>query len=227
VRNLNGLPANCTEVQRRISECLDGGEPPDEERRLKKHLDECWECSRLYEDLKSIKETAAELDAPEPPDTLWSSVRLQLVQEGLVRDRKPTLWERVFPRGFASSLKPAFVGAILALFVIGIAYYVRDSRKHLPPSTESAVLLEVQRAESHYQKAINALDAVSQKRLQSLSPELAQIFTDNLATMDYYLKECQDAARKNPDNPLVHQYLLVAYEKKAELMQTIVNSDSQ
>jgi hypothetical protein len=85
----------------------------------------------------------------------------------------------------------------------------------------------VQKAELHYQNAIQALSEVSQKRLQSLRPELAQIFTDNLATMDYYLKECQDTAKNNPDNPLVHRYLLVAYEKKAELMQTIVNSDSQ
>ena len=218
---------NCIEIQLRISEYLDGEVPPPEERNVEKHLSECRQCSRIYEDLKSIKVTAAELEAPEPPNSLWSSIRLQLVEEGIARDRRPTLWERIFPVGFSSSLKPALVGAILAVFVIGTAYYVRNSRKDLPPPTESAVLLEVRRAESHYQQAIDALDGVSRKRLQSLSPELAQIFTDNLATMDYYLKECQDAARKNPDNPLVHRYLLVAYEKKAELMQTIVNSDSQ
>jgi hypothetical protein len=48
---------------------------------------------------------------------------------------------------------------------------------------------------------------------------------DNLATMDYYVKECQEAVKNNPGNPLVHRYLLMAYQKKVEIMQSIMNSD--
>ncbi len=54
---------------------------------------------------------------------------------------------------------------------------------------------------------------------------MAQILNDNLATMDYYVKECQEAVKNSPDNPLVHRYLLTAYQKKIEIMQSIVNSD--
>jgi anti-sigma factor RsiW len=219
---------NCTEIQLKMSECLDGEAHPSEESKLKEHLSECRECWRVYADLKFIKETAAELDDAEPAASVWSRISGQLAAEGVVKAGKISFWERIFPASFSSSLKPALAGAILALIIVGTVYFVRNPARELQSvSTEAAVLLEVQKAESHYQKTIEALSEVSQKRLQSLSPELAQIFADNVATMDYYLKECQDAVRSNPDNPLVHRYLLVAYEKKAELMQTIVNSDSQ
>jgi hypothetical protein len=83
-----------------------------------------------------------------------------------------------------------------------------------------------QQAELHYQQAIEELDEVSKRKLESLDPALAQIFKDNLATMDYYLKECKEAVQKNPGNPLVRPYLLAAYQKRVELMKTIIDSDS-
>jgi hypothetical protein len=219
---------NCTEIQLKISSCLDGETQPSEESNLWEHLSKCRECRQIHADLKSIKETAAELDNPEPAPSVWFAISSQLVAEGIVKAKKTSLWERVFPANFSSSLKPALAGAIVALIIVVTVYVVRNpGRESASFSTEAAVLLEVQKAETQYQKAIEALSEVSEKRLQSFNPELAQIFTDNLATMDYYLKECRDAVRSNPDDPLVHRYLLVAYEKKAELMQTIVNSDSQ
>jgi len=220
---------NCTEIQPKISEYLDGEIPSSEESRVKQHLKECRQCWRVYEDLKFIKETAGELDDAEPAATVWLAISRQLAAEGIIKARKASFWERIFPASFPSSLKHSLAGAILALIIVATVYFVQKPGRDEPASmsTEAAVLWEVQKAELHYQNAIQALSEVSQKRLQSLRPELAQIFTDNLATMDYYLKECQDTAKNNPDNPLVHRYLLVAYEKKAELMQTIVNSDSQ
>jgi hypothetical protein len=44
--------------------------------------------------------------------------------------------------------------------------------------------------------------------------------------MDYYLNECKRAVENSPQNPLAHRYLLAAYQKKVELMQTILTSDS-
>jgi Putative zinc-finger len=218
----------CSEIQLKISECLDGDVHASEESSFQEHLSRCKGCRQIYEDLKFIKETAAELEEHEPAVSVWSAISSQLAAEGIVKKRRTSFWERVFPGSHSSWLKPALAGAILALITVGTVYFVRNSGREMRSfSPEAAVLLEVQKAELHYQKAIEALGEVSQKRLQSFRPELAQIFTDNLATMDYYLKECRDAVKNNPHNPLVHRYLLVAYEKKAELMQTIVNSDSQ
>src|SRR5262245_40450271 len=176
----------CSEIQLKISECLDGDVHTSEESRFQEHLSRCKHCRQIYEDLKLIKETAAELDEHEPSASVWSEISSQLAAEGIVKKRKTSFWERVFPGSLPTSLKPALAGAILALIIVGTVYLVRNpGRETNSFSTEAAVLLEVQKAELHYQKAIEALDEVSQKRLRSFRPELAQIFTDNLATMDY------------------------------------------
>ncbi len=119
---------------------------------------------------------------------------------------------------------------MLTVLLVGFSYLFYN--KYLnrgaatAPSQDALVLQEVRQAELHYQRAIEALSGISQKHLETVDPALAQIFKDNLATMDYYLKECRDAVQTNPDNPLIHRYLLTAYQKKVELLQTIVNSDS-
>ena len=222
----------CSEIQLKISECLDGEVHASAESSLQEHLRRCVSCRQIYSDLKLIKDTAAQLEEHEPAALVWSAISSQLAAEGIVKKRTTSFWERVSLEGFSANLKSAFWkpawGAILALVVLATVYFVRNPGKESAPvSTEVMVLREVQKAELQYQRAIEALNDVSRRRLQSFSPELAQIFTDNLATMDYYLNECRDAVKSSPDNPLVHRYLLVAYEKKAELMQTIVNSDSQ
>ena len=85
---------------------------------------------------------------------------------------------------------------------------------------------ELRKAEANYRAAIEALSASSRKKLEGLDPVLAQVFHDNLATMEYYLNECKRAVENSPQNPLAHRYLLAAYQKKVELMQTILTSDS-
>jgi hypothetical protein len=129
-----------------------------------------------------------------------------------------------------SGLKPALTGAIVTLVLVGTSHFLATRHFNRSPettvSTDTMVLAEIHKAELHYQQAIEALAEMSQKRLEALDPQIAQIFSDNLATMDYYLSQYKEVARTNPDNALVHRYLLTAYQKKVELLETIVNSDS-
>ena len=129
-----------------------------------------------------------------------------------------------------SRLKLTFAGAIAATLFLGCFYFLYPtlSRWKNSPKVplELMALAELKKAEYNYQQAIEALKEVSQSKLESLDPELARIFNDNLATLDYYIDECNDTIQKTPKNALVHHYLLAAYEKKVELMQNIINSDS-
>jgi hypothetical protein len=218
----------CIEIQFKISEWIDGGHL-SEELELKGHLEHCGKCWQIYEDIKAIKQSAGNLDDLEPEGSLWSGIKSQLFAEGLVREKKGrSFWEKLFPLRLSASLKPVLTGAIVTSILMGSLYFfiTRSSYIENSVSPEAAVFLELKKAELHYQQAIEALNDVSQKKLESLDPALAQIFTDNLATMDYYLRECREAVKSNPENPLVHRYLLTAYQKKVELMQNIVNSDS-
>ena len=222
---------NCIEFQFKISDWLDS-ESPDHEVTLRKHIDVCVPCASFYQDVKSIKENSKQLEPMDPPSRIWSQLNSQLIAEGLISTReetardKRTFWDMVFPAGVWLSLKPALSGAIVALILSTSVFYLYTRQgKQTTVSPEAAIFQELQQAELHYQKAIVALNEVSQRKIESLDPAMAQILNDNLATMDYYVKECQDAVRNSPDNPLVHRYLLTAYQKKIEIMQSIVNSD--
>jgi hypothetical protein len=223
---------NCVEIQFKISEWIDGETLPSEELALKGHLDRCVRCSRVYEDLRVIRQGTQELGDLEPAASVWSGIQQRLSSEAILSEKKKTLWGSLFSANLSFDLKPALGAAIVTLILIVSSYFFLRKpdmgEGSLPISTERAVLLKVKNAESQYQQAIEALNEVSQQKLDSLSPELSRIFTDNLATMDYYLKECQEAARKSPENPLIQHHLLVAYQKKVELLQTVLGSyDSQ
>ncbi|MGH9428717.1 MAG: hypothetical protein ACRD2L_20720, partial [Terriglobia bacterium] len=189
----------------------------------------CQACASFHEDVLAIKQSSGSLGLVDPPSRLWASLQVQLVSEGLIKpqEAKQGIWQRLFPAVLIPGLKPAFGGAILALLLSTtfFYFYVQRSGQEVKVSSEAQVFQELHQAELHYQKAIEALSEVSKRKIDTLDPAMAEILNDNLATMDYYVKECQDAVRSSPDNPLVHRYLLTAYQKKIEIMQSIVNSD--
>ncbi|MCI0419481.1 MAG: hypothetical protein L0312_09710 [Acidobacteria bacterium] len=216
----------CVEMQSKISDWVDGGPA---EAQIETHLKVCQACSDFYQDIQAIKDASSSLGFMEPPSRLWANIQEQLVSEGLMKtqEEKQSFWPRLFPAGLMPGLKPAFSGAILALILSTSVFYFYTQRGHQEAkvSTEAQVFQELKQAELHYQQAIEALSEVSKRKIETLDPAMAQILNDNLATMDYYVKECQDAVKNSPDNPLVHRYLLTAYQKKIEIMQSIVNSD--
>jgi hypothetical protein len=216
----------CIEIQSRISDWVDGGPPEGE---LESHLKVCRACASFHEDVLALKHSSGALGLVDPPNRLWASLQVQLVSEGLIKtqEAKQSFWQRLFPTVLMPSLKPAFAGAILALLLSTTVFYFYSQRggQEAKVSSEAQIFRELQQAEVHYQKAIEALSEVSKRKIETLDPAMAQILNDNLATMDYYVKECQDAVKSSPDNPLVHRYLLTAYQKKIEIMQSIVNSD--
>jgi hypothetical protein len=217
---------NCSEVQFKISEWVDG-DAPEHEGGIQSHVKFCKDCASFYQDVQRLKEASGQLELIEPPAGLWVHLREQLLSEGLIHapETRKGLWERIFPTGLWLGLKPALSGAIVALILSTAGFYFFTRSGKEGPPTELVALQELQQAEQHYQRAISALSEVSQRKIGSLDPAMAQILNDNLATMDYYVKECQEAVKNNPGNPLVHRYLLTAYQKKIEIMQSIVNSD--
>lgn len=225
---------SCTDIREEISSWVDGELDPSRVETVEKHLESCAGCAAFRQDLNSIREGVEGLEPLDPPEHLWTNLRFQLEAEGLIRSKpKESFWAAILPKRLPD-LKPAWSGAIVALFLgIGsLLVYDLTTRSPVVPipaastSHQEAVLEELRRAEANYRAAIEALSSSSRKKLEGLDPVLAQVFHDNLATMDYYLNECKRAVENSPQNPLAHRYLLAAYQKKVELMQTIVTSDS-
>ena len=220
----------CRDIQFRISEWVDGELKEAEITEVERHVILCQSCSQIYDDFRILRESSLHLPVFEPSDVVWSNIRAQLAFEG-ISETKPekSLWERLFPLQFIPRLAPAYGTAIFLLTIIlfGSTIYIYKTRGLSPVADthEVEAIHRLQDAEQHYRNAIQALDEVSRRKILSVDPRMAEILNDNLATIDYYVQECQDAAHKNPGNPLIQKYLLAAYEKKAELLQSIVNSD--
>ena len=225
---------SCPDIQEDVSLWVDGELDPLRAETVKKHLGSCAVCASFHQDLNSIRKGVETLEPLDPPEHLWTRLRFQLEGEGLIRPKpRESFWAAILPKRFPV-LKPAWSGAILALFLAVSSLLVYDLTTHSPvvpdpaasTSHQEALLEELRKAEANYRAAIEALSVSSREKLKGLDPVLAQVFHDNLATMDYYLNECKEAVKNSPQNPLAHRYLLAAYQKKVELMQTIVTSDS-
>ena len=220
---------SCIVFEFEISERIDHELSDPLSRELEHHLEICSRCRRVYEDLLSIKTTAAELEFLDPPRKVWTGIEKELQAEGLARGRwNWRFWEHLLPLRLGLAFKPALAGAMLILLIgLGsiLVYKHQSEIRQTSVARETVALQNLEVAKKQYQKAIDALTEVSRKKLQGLDPMMARIFNDNLATMDFYLKECTEAVKSDPGNPLAQNYLLAAYQKKVELLETIVNSD--
>lgn len=220
---------DCKDTQPKISEWIDQDLDHSDEALVQGHVELCKECSQLHHDLESLKQSVAILDPFEPPDTVWVGIKAQLIAEGLIERKSAwNFWKNLFPSSV--SLKPAMSGALLTLIMVSSLYFFfgRGGSEPIPPPSlpEVAAFEDLKQAELKYEQAIEELSRVSQRKLVALNPDLAEIFNDNLATMDYYLNECRQAMQNDPENPLVHRYLLAAYQKKVDLLKTISSSES-
>ena len=220
----------CREIRFRISEWVDGDLKDSEVSEVEQHVRLCQPCCRIYDDFRVLKEASLNLPLLEPTDTVWSNIRAQLVYEG-IQGSKPekAFWGKLLPWNLLPRLSPAYGISIVLLTVIlfGSTFYIYRQRDlgQSSDSSEIEVIRHLQDAERDYLMAIQALEEASKIRIESVEPRMAQILNDNLATIDYYVEECREAGIRNPGNPLIQKYLLAAYQKKVELLQSIVNSD--
>ena len=109
----------CKAFLNHLEPWMDGSHPPDAEA----HLRNCPDCRNVIADLNAIRSEARSWNTEEvePPARIWTSLRSQLEQEGLIRDdRSPqpqpsnSGW---FSGWFAGLPRPALAGAYLVLLI--------------------------------------------------------------------------------------------------------------
>ena len=65
---------NCDDVRDRLNAYVDGELPAEAVQRVEKHLKNCDECSKQFEEYEGIGELLQKKRVPEPPETLKSGV---------------------------------------------------------------------------------------------------------------------------------------------------------
>jgi hypothetical protein len=196
------------------------------------HARECQQCRALAEDFAAMGRAAREwsLEDAEPSPRLWSALRAQLQEEGLIRDAsrhvspvaarplpqvpvaKPAGW---FTGWFGGALRPALAAGYLVALVALSALFVGPNGKQID---DSQWLARTQRSI----KPLNAeLDSAEHAMLSDLAignPVVSASLHQNLAIVDNDIALCEKSVREQPENELARDYLYQAYEQKADLL---------
>lgn len=210
------------------------GQEPDEHlpEAALSHLNACEGCRGLAGDLDAIRSAALKLGSAEiqPPESVWISLRRELVAEGLLRE--PRRDSRPVTHGWWSFFqRPAAAGAFLALLVaaaglFGYQHAVRSAARRavlVTPHVEPAAVRSMQRI--FKEEEVDVVDrAITQ--LAGQNSAVADSLRRNLSIVDNFIAQCEKSVREQPNNEMAREYLYGAYEQKAELLNAALTRDT-
>jgi hypothetical protein len=205
----------CSEFIEHLDSWMEG----DRHTGAHEHVQGCGKCRSIVADLDAIQTAAPLLSVgdPEPPARVWTALRVQLENEGLIRDTVPQFlpreesWAaRVFGRFFGYVPRPAVATAYLSLLVIvafGLAGLAGMRTPQAPLFPMSAQLASAERT------TVSSFAS-------SKSPVSAALH-ENLALVDHYIDLCEKSVAEEPENDVAKEYLYHAYQQKADLLAVI------
>jgi hypothetical protein len=180
------------------------------------HLSGCSSCRNLLADLTSIVATAHLLPAEvEPPARVWTSLRVQLEEEGIIRSAATrSRW-----LNFSEFFRPrVFATATVGLLII------------------AAAALQFQRPAAQPTEARNAYENLYQDTSLTLNNDEAHLpamqlasstgtdisLRQNLDIVDKFIVDCEQRVKEQPQDELTREYLSGAYQQKAELISVMM-----
>jgi hypothetical protein len=220
-------PTQCAQFERMLQEQAD--DQPSAA--AVAHMSDCAACHTLWGDLQAIRTAGLEWGSEEvaPPGRLWTSLRLQLESEGLIREKGSgrgwfSAWFGVTPRWAVAgaSVSLLLIAALLANYHDARVSEVNESNAALilPARFVSARDMSPKIVASDLEKT---LDSDLQRAFASLperNPLLASSLRQNLGIVDNLIAVCEKSVREEPNDEMVREYLYGAYEQKAVLLAT-------
>src|SRR5580658_7295423 len=197
----------CREFLSYLEPWMEGERPPD----AQAHVRTCSHCSGVIKDLEMIHSEARSWNALEQdaPERVWTSLRAQLEQEGLIRETIPASDGRAqvaAPRaGWFAGLfprlpRPVLAGAYLAALVAVAFALSGPVNKRV---NEARWLKGTQNSNSYVTRS---------------NPVVAASLHQNLAIVDNYIALCEKSVSEDPQNEVARDYLFEAYQQKADLL---------
>jgi hypothetical protein len=179
------------------------------------HAKQCGNCRSLAADLETISAMARELSVPdeEPPARVWTQLRAQLVEEGIIRT--PELQHATEQKsGWLAGVlgfmrRPVMVAAYAAVMVLVAGYAWQRGRIIDEPFPYSAV---------DTQNKLNTLESQTMGDLQTIDPDANVKLRADLKIVNDFIAVCEKAVREQPKDEAARQYLYGAYQQKSQLL---------
>jgi hypothetical protein len=197
------------------------------------HAQDCASCGALLADLQVISKSAHELPHEEPSRVVWANVRARLESEGAFREPL-SVWRRVLGYGVFPQAVPLGVLAVLVLLG-SVLSLPSGSLQRWGGLEEAASSLPIAQLASTLPagevrvlaKVVSDLESNFKANEASMAPDLKATYDKSLVSLDGSIQECLDSLRSEPGNALVHDYLLTAYTRKAEVLSSALEFDGR
>ncbi len=179
------------------------------------HLTQCENCRSMTADLEAITAMARELSVPdeEPPARVWTQLRAQLVEEGIIRTPELQHAAELKSGWLAGVLgfmrRPVMVAAYSAImvFAAGLTYvHYAPVDEPLPTNAVTA------------QNNLNKLETQTMADLQTIDPDSNVKLRRDLKIVNDFIAVCEKAVREEPKDETARQYLYGAYQQKSQLL---------
>lgn len=217
LEHANGGSEACREFDRELAAHL-GGEPRPE---LVAHAHDCAFCSVILGDLEAVIAEANSMPLISPPERVWTNIRAALVAEGIIH-RPESWWKRWFsPLALVS--RPAPVTALAGLVLLAVALTVPSQKPVVPSPNNTSASVE----EPALASTLADMEKSYLARKTELEPGMQATYERSLASLDHSIRECKDSVERDPNNTLAREYLVTAYEQKAQVLSTALEYDGQ
>lgn len=196
----------------RLNDFIDEDLSMEEMSRLRRHLQTCNECQKLEAELRAVRDEAASLPAPEPPEEVWNRIQAGL---GVEAERAPGPGARDL----------RIYLAIAAAVVLAVSIFLLERpgpSNAAPDELVNMVTAELQAAESHYDKAIEGLEQIVAQNDGVLNEELNIVLNANLDLIEQAIDESRQAIKTDPDSTVAQESLLEALRRKVSLLQSTI-----
>jgi hypothetical protein len=181
------------------------------------HLADCGHCQSLIEDLSAIVATAHLLPAEvEPPARVWSTLRAQLEQEGILKLPAAARQNVSWWNGLADLFRPRVLATAAVAMLIAAAIGFQTHRPSQAPATE---------AQNIYAGAASDLrnDEAHLMNMQLASDSPVDVsLRQNLEIVDQFIADCEQRMKDDPHDSLTREYLSGAYQQKAQLLSAMM-----
>lgn len=198
------------DMEQRISDWVDGTLDESARKQLESEMDSDLDLKRMAEDFIRIKTLA---DAPIPPVPQGLRHRLQARVDQRYGRRKASVFVPLRRFGLWGGTVAAAATAVLFLFW-----------PHPQDSNLARVEQELATAQSRYFEAVDKMTVLCEAHLQTLPPEIAEVYEQNLAIIDAAIAECRQCLDQHPQYLMAYQDLQRMMEAKTALMRQILAS---
>jgi hypothetical protein len=213
--------ANCNAFLEQLGQWMEGERSPAAEA----HIRSCAQCSNLISDLDSIRDTASSLaaDDPEPSARVWTALRAQLEDEGLIHAAPGSseTAKRWLQETFWLRPRPVLAGAYLvALIAVGFALSGSSSLRN-----DSDLWMSRTQHSTQPLSASLATEEDTISLMASTNPAVTASLRKSLAVIDNNIALCEKSVREEPQNEFARDYLYEAYQQKADLIAQVTEGD--